>query len=172
MISCGVNPFVGIVPLFAQTNTIRFTDMDSAHTLILAILTVEGSYSQDIERPATSVADTVQFWYAPNSQWRIKTYAIDHDIHVHSIGIADPLQRLTVAFAEANIQKTYGDVVERLTVLSIPDPMDVASVRKVLDSAGLGGGLEIVPDGYAFYNPDRGHYRSQSKLRTPSAQQP
>lgn len=136
--------------------------MDSTHTLIVAILTVEGSYSQNIERPATSVPDTVQFWYSPDMQWRIKTYAIDHDIHVHSIEIADPEQRLTNAFAEANIQKSYGDVVDRLMVLSFPDPTDSPSVRQILDSSGLSGELELVSDGYAFYNPDRGDYHSQS----------
>jgi hypothetical protein len=55
-------------------------------TLVLAILTTESSYAQNVERAATAVPDTIQFWLTPEKQWRIRTYAIDHDIHVYGVG--------------------------------------------------------------------------------------
>ena len=78
--------------------------MTNAFTLILAVLTVESSYLQEVERPTKNVPDTVQFWFTPDSQWRIKTFAIDHDIHVHRIGAPGSEARLTAEFATNNIK--------------------------------------------------------------------
>src|SRR4051812_9427979 len=100
--------------------------MTATFTLILAILTVESSYLQEVEHPAKTVPDTVQFWFAPDSQWRIKTFAIDHDIHVHRIGATNTTDRLTTEFAENNIQKAYGDVTAAVLVLEFPDPKNEA----------------------------------------------
>ena len=72
--------------------------MTNAFTLVLAILTVESSYVQEIERPATRVPDTVQFWFAPESDWRIKTFAIDHDIHAYRIGKTNNGARRTLGW--------------------------------------------------------------------------
>jgi hypothetical protein len=137
--------------------------MASPFTLILAILTVESSYLKDVERPAKTVPDTVQFWFAPDSQWRIKTYAIDHDIHVHRIDIADDAKRLTVEFAQNNIKKSYGDVTSEVLIVEFPDPKNEADVKRILRDKKLDGTLESVKDGYYFYNPDSGDYRSKSK---------
>jgi hypothetical protein len=137
--------------------------MNSPFTLILAILTVESSYLQEVERPSKKVSDTVQFWFTPDSQWRIKTYAIDHDIHVHRINSADASKRLTVEFAQNNIKKSYGDVTSEMLIVEFPDPKNEAEVKRILRDKKLSGTLESVKDGYYFYNPDRGEYRSQSK---------
>lgn len=137
--------------------------MANAFTLIVAILTVESSYIQEVERPTKDVPDTVQFWFAPDSQWRIKTFAIDHDIHVYRIDSGEKGQRLTTEFAQNNIKKTYGDVTAAVVVVEFPDPKNEGEVRRILDSYKLNGKLEAVKDGYYFYNPDRGDYRTKSK---------
>lgn len=137
--------------------------MANTCTLILAVLTVESSYVQEVERPAENVPDTVQFWFAPDSQWRIKTFAIDHDIHVHRIGAADSAARLTVEFAKNNIKKTYGDVTASVLVLEFADPDDEDGVQRILREHHLAGRLEAVKDGYCFYNADGGDCRSKSK---------
>ena len=137
--------------------------MASPFTLILAILTVESSYLSEVERPAKKVPDAVQFWFAPDSQWRIKTYAIDHDIHVHRVNIADESKRLTVEFSQNNIKKSYGDVTSEVLIVEFPDPKNEAEVRRILRDKELSGTLESVKGGYYFYNPDSGDYRSRSK---------
>jgi hypothetical protein len=109
------------------------------------------------------VPGTVQFWFAPDSQWRIKTFAIDHDIHVHRIGIANAATHLTAEFAQNNIKKTYGDVTAVVLVLEFRDPKNEAEVQRILNAHKLKGRLEAVKDGYYFYNPDGGDYRTKSK---------
>ncbi|HSI14702.1 MAG TPA: hypothetical protein VK961_21800 [Chthoniobacter sp.] len=137
--------------------------MANAFTLIIAILTIESSYLQEVERPARAVPDTVQFWFTPDSQWRIKTFAIDHDIHVHRIGVGENGTRLTAEFAQENIKKTYGDVTATLLTVEFPDPTNQADVQRILKQHHLLGKLEAVSDGYYFFNPDSGDYRTKSK---------
>ena len=137
--------------------------MSDTCTLILAILTVESSYLQEVERPAKTVPDTVQFWFAPDSQWRIKTFAIDHDIHIHRLGAANDPARITAEFAQNNIKKTYGDVTAAVLLLEFPDPKNEAGVQRILKEHKLSGKLEAVKDGYCFYNVDCGNYRTKSK---------
>jgi hypothetical protein len=136
-----------------------YSTMTHAFTLILAVLTVESSYLQVVERPARNVPDTVQFWFAPDSQWRIKTFAIDHDIHVYRVGPP----RLTAEFANNNIRKSYGEVTANVLVLEFPDPENKADVERILKEHKLKGKLEAVKDGYYFYNPAGGDYRTKSK---------
>ena len=145
--------------------------MASPFTLILAILTVESSYLKEVERPAKTVPDTVHFWFAPDSQWRIKTYAIDHDIHTHRINIADATKRLTTEFAKNNIKKSYGDVTSEVLVLEFPDPKNEAEVNRILRDNKLNGTLEQVKADYYFYNPDSGEYRTRSKPKEIRAEQ-
>ncbi len=137
--------------------------MASPFTLVLAILSVESSYLNEVERPAKTVPDTVQFWFTPDSQWRIKTYAIDHDIHVHRINIADEARRLTTEFAQNNIKKSYGDVTSEVLILEFPDPKNEAEVKRILRDKKLNGTLEEVKAGYYFYKPDSGNYHTSSK---------
>jgi len=137
--------------------------MEGPFTLIVAILSIESSYLDEVERPVKDVPDTVQFWLTSASQWRIKTYAIDHDIHVHRLGGEQSATRLSVDFAKRNIEKTYGDVVSRMLVLEFSDPEDKEEVSKDFEANELIGDLESVKDGYFFLNPDSGEYRSKSR---------
>jgi hypothetical protein len=136
--------------------------MAAPFVLVVAFLSVESSYSADLERPVRQVPDTVQFWFSPDADWRIKTFAIDHDIHVHKIGTPTTPHRLTPSEAAANTRKHYGDVLSNILVLEFPDPQDAAAVTQVLQSHKLHGTLEVGSSGIAFYNPDSGHYRTQS----------
>jgi hypothetical protein len=97
------------------------------------------------------------------ARWRIKTFAIDHDIHVHRIGVADNAARLTAEFARNNIKETYGDVTASVVILEFPDPKNDAEVQRILKDHKLAGKLEAVKDGYYFYNADSSEYRSKSK---------
>ena len=137
--------------------------MTSAYVLVIALLTVQSSYLRDVEEPRGTIPDTVQFWYSPNSHWRIKTFAMDHDIHVHEIRKKGTDQSYSVEQAKANTERNYGDVLDRLLVIEIADPTDSDAVTRILRAHGLPGSLEVGKSGVAFYNPDGGRYHSQSR---------
>jgi hypothetical protein len=66
-------------------------------TLVLAILSIQSSYARDVEQSLDTpddVPDTLQWWVSPQGSWRIKTYALDHDIHTHDVGSHTDLVRL------------------------------------------------------------------------------
>lgn len=131
-------------------------------TLVIGILTIESSYARNTEQPAGEVPDTLQFWIGPHGGWRIRTYATDHDIHPHSLGDFGKVKDQPVDFACKHIQKHYGDVLSTTVVLEFPDTGDTASVRQVLGQDELAGSLTIAGIGFAFWNPDNGHYRSKT----------
>jgi hypothetical protein len=137
-------------------------NMASPFTLVVALLSVQSSYAKEVEIPAAGIPDTIQFWLAPDSQWRVRTYAIDHDIHVYALGDDTEEKKISADFAVAHIKKHYSDVTASLVVLSFADPKDQKEVERVLAEHGLKGSLEVSKSGIAFYNPDRAKYRSQT----------
>jgi len=132
-------------------------------TLVLAVLNVKSSYLREIEEPLDSesdVPDTLQWWITRDNAWRIKTFALDHDIHTHSIDKGGPD---LVEFAQANNLKHYGDVVESQHVLVFQDCTDMQDVRRVFMRAGLPPQLEVAEGRFAFWKPDEAKYRTQSQ---------
>ena len=80
-------------------------------TLLLAILRIKSSYSRNIElrlEETDGVPDTVQWWFDNNGCYRIRTYALDHDIHVWDIGHSP---KATLELARTNNSKHYADVI-------------------------------------------------------------
>ena len=137
--------------------------MAAPFVLVIALLAVESSYSENLERPTQGTPDSVQFWFTPDRDWRIKTFAIDHDIHVHVIREDERERQFGPTDAAANTQKHYGDVIKRIITLEFTDPSNADEVQRTLAANGLTGTLEIGNSGVAFYNPDRASYKSQSK---------
>ena len=79
--------------------------------LLLALLSVKSSYSREIEIPlenADDIPDTLQWWFGEGGCWRVRTYALDHDVHAYPVG--NSLQT-TVELAKKNNQDNYGDVI-------------------------------------------------------------
>lgn len=125
--------------------------------LLLAVLTIESSYLDDAEREAAGTPDTLQFFFG-DGIWRIRTYAIDHDIHVHGID-----GEFSIAAARSNIERFYAEVLGNLHHLQFADIGDAAAVEAELKRNGLPGRLESNKAGIAFYNPDAGEYRTRSE---------
>jgi len=140
--------------------------------LVLALLTIQSSYKSDTERPAVAVADTAQFWFGDQTSWRIRTYAIDHDIHIYSLGARSDGTLFTPNEAEAHIRKHYGEVLAKYYIIRFKNPADPHEASVVLRAHGLNGKLEVAPAGFAFYNPDGAKYKSQSKPKMNGAPNP
>lgn len=130
-------------------------------TLVLIILTVQSSYLREVEEPLgddSGAPDTIQWWIAPAGSWRIRTYAIDHDIHTHFIGSADNLEELALK----NARKHYGDVIQAHHVIELADCLDGNKTAQAFRAAGLEPRLEIAAGRFAFWKPDDEDYRTQS----------
>lgn len=135
--------------------------MTQVFTLVLALLTTESSYSQEVERPASTVADTIQFWLGSESQWRIRTYAVDHDIHIYNLG--SPKEKgFSSASAIEHINKHYEGIIAKTITLQFSNPNDPKEVQAVLAKHNLKGALEVAKAGFAFYNSDNEKYKTIS----------
>jgi hypothetical protein len=130
-------------------------------TLVAGVLTIESSPAQELERPAGAVPDTVQFWLGPKGSWKIRTYAVDHDVHTWHLKNL-PWSRDLVQFAVDHIFKHYGDILSRCVTIELPNPGDPKAVQSGLSEHGLTtGGLQEAEwkgDRWAFWTPDGAQY--------------
>lgn len=132
------------------------------YSLLVVFLTVASSYSSNIEHPPDGVSDTVQFWFTPEQDWRIRTFAVDHDIHVHVIRECPCERKFGIDQAIHSTSNHYADIIDRHVLISLNDPADATEVTGALASHGLSGTIEQSRSGLAFYNPDQARYWSQS----------
>jgi len=140
---------------------------DLCALLVVARLTVISSYACNREEPAGEAFDTVQFFFPADSidAWRIRTFAADHDIHVHKMpGFRDQTGD-PVEFARGHIARVYDDVLDRLTVVHLSGDAATDIV-----AAGLAGGVveHATRHGFAFWNPDGSKYATKSTPPPPS----
>ena len=125
------------------------TAMSASHQLILFELSIQSSYLNNTEAPATEdLFDTIQFFAANGKAWRIKTFATDQDVHIWELGFEG---------AEDN----YGDVLEAGYVMSSDTGLD--GLRAELDARELPVNLKETPFGAVFWTPPGSHYRTQSR---------
>jgi len=126
--------------------------------LVLFILTIKSSYSRNLEVGATGHEfDTVQFFCNGGDSWRIKTYAMDEDVHAWNIGkVAD-----LAALARTNTEKHYGDVLAEAYVLRSDSGLE--GICAELAKRDLDAHLEASGAGFAFWAPEGTSYRSKSR---------
>jgi hypothetical protein len=120
-------------------------------SLLVSRLTVRSSYVRDVELPAGDLFDTIQYYVPDNgpSVFRVRTFAVDHDIHVHRFGSAG----WTIAGLRAHIRGRV-DLV----------PLPHLDTRDLVAAGIRTGALEVAADlGFAFWNPDGGRYRTRAE---------
>jgi hypothetical protein len=126
--------------------------------LVVFRLAVKSSYAQNVEHDASDDEfDTVQFYYGGADCWRIKTFAMDQDVHAWNIGKVEDL----VAMARTNTEKHYGDVLSEGYILKSDSGLD--GIRLELADRGLDTHLEVAKAGFAFWTPEGTTYRSKSR---------
>lgn len=128
-------------------------------TLIVFRLSIKSSYSEDVEEPAdASDFDTLQWWLGDSECWRMRTYAVDDDIHLYLL--ENPI---TAAQAIEVSQRYYGDVIGDFFQIDFDDAQDPDEAELKLADFGGADTLEFAPGGrLAFWNYDNRRYRSQS----------
>jgi hypothetical protein len=126
--------------------------------LVVFRLAIKSSYAQNVELDASAEEfDTVQFYYGGVDCWRIKTFAVDQDVHVWNIGKVEDL----VAMARTNTEKHYGDVLSEGYILKSDSGLE--GIRAELADRGLDAHLEVAKAGFAFWTPEGTNYRNKSR---------
>ena len=127
-------------------------------SLFVARLTIRSSYVRNVEQPADDVFDTIQL-YVPDAGpavFRIRTFAVDHDIHVHRFGASG----WTMASLRAHLGRRAADVLGRVDLVPLPHQ----DTRDLVAAGIRAGSLEVAADlGFAFWNPDGGRYRTRAE---------
>jgi len=93
-------------------------------------------------RTQTTFFDTVQWWLGGGGCWRLRTYAIDHDIHSYKIGNSS---QTTIELAQTNNQKNFGDIIKAHHVIHFVDCADPSELAAEFGRIGLCPRLEISP---------------------------
>lgn len=127
-------------------------------TLIIFILTVSSSFRDNLENQAESLFDVVEWWITDEVAYRIKTYAIDKDMHIHRI--KTERREAMIALAFENTQKHYGDVLKESFKIEVSKNENEEEILTKIRALGFEGAIEI--SDYIFWNPDNQAYSSQS----------
>ena len=130
--------------------------------LIIFKLKIKSSYLQSREEPADTVFDTLQFYTHERKIFRIKTYAIDQDIHIHQVNIGERKVEDVEKFLIESTKMHYADAIEKELTLHLSGPDDQKSAKDFFEKNGMNPSLESNP-GFAFWNPDNETYSTQSR---------
>lgn len=142
---------------------LEFTSMRGV--LLLAVLSVKSSYLRNLEVPLQDlrdVPDTLQWWFGEGGCWRIRTYALDHDIHTYEIGKSP---QTTLELALENNQRHYGNIIAAQHEIHFADCNNRLEVEAEFARIGLVPRIEIAPDRFVFWEPDDGAYSTKSTPR-------
>jgi hypothetical protein len=126
--------------------------------LIVYRLAIQSSYAEDSEAEADAESfDTVQFFIGETGAWRIRTFSVDEDVHVYSLGEATPDIAEVLA---SSTEKTYGDVVAAKHEFR---GADIDEMKQALQAAGWSPTMkQSKQHGFAFWVPADTDYRTRS----------
>jgi hypothetical protein len=130
--------------------------------LFLAVLNIKSSYSREVEialEGAEDIPDTLQWWFGEGGCWRIRTYALDHDVHAYHVG--NSLQT-TMELAKKNNQDNYGDLIAAQHVIHFVDCTNRVELEAEFRRIGLVPWLQFDLGRFAFWKPDDELYLTKS----------
>jgi hypothetical protein len=129
-------------------------------TWLLYVLTIEGSYRQNIERPAKAAPDTMQYWITDDVAWDVRTFAIDKDIRAQRLDykghVADP-----ITFFDGVAKKAYRDIIQSMYRLDIAAGKSSAQLRERVAGVGLNPNVEWTVFDFPLWLPEDAEYYSR-----------
>lgn len=129
--------------------------------LIIFSLNIASSYVGNKETPKETTPDTLQFYAHESRIWRIRTYALDHDIHVHQINMKGRTVDETLEFLKSSSKEHYGDVLDREYTLELENSADTKTADQYFTEQGLHAELSSMGE-FAYWNPDGQAYVNKS----------
>lgn len=135
--------------------------MENEFNLIIFKLGIKSSFVQNKEEKADKLFDTLQFWINKDSIIRIRTFAVDHDIHIHQVGLRGSIKN-TIQFLIESTEKHYEDIVQGKYFLNIEDAQDKNKIKAAFKAVKLKPNLVVTPYS-CYWNPDGMKYLNISK---------
>jgi len=130
--------------------------------LIIYLLSVEGSYAKNEEYSVEQFADTVQWVLTEDDLWRIRTFAIDEDVHViHANMEQHKTKSERVEIARQLTRKRYGDIVYREVLLN--SETGIEGIKEKLEENGLVAHLNVSQKGFFFWAPPNTRYTTKTR---------
>lgn len=139
------------------------------YKLIIFTLKVKSSYIKDFEESLSTndLPDTIQFWIENINSiiWRIRTYAIDHDIHISKMDFHNIKDNNLTSFLIEITTKNYGDIINSIKVLEFNNIENTNLFKEVIITNQLEPYFEQSQN-FTFRKPDNHKYISQSTSQT------
>ena len=108
----------------------------SAGHWLIYVLTTEGSYLQNLERPASGAPDTMQYWISGTLAWDIRTFSIDKDLRILELDLSsfdgDPVTKLNDIAT-----KTYGEILAETHHIDVPEGATDGELIRLVQDKGL-----------------------------------
>lgn len=131
--------------------------------LLITLLRVSSSYACNTEVDAIGhVPDTVQWWFVENEAWRIRTFGLDHDVHIFRV-VGFPSED-----ALASTRRNFADITVAEVRVEIEGTEERADIAKALEAKGLVPHFDLT-NRFLFWKPDDGEYNTQSRPEEGSA---
>jgi len=86
---------------------------------LIYVLTIEGSYSQNLERPAITAPDTMQYWISEPETLDIRTFAIDKEIRILQLDTSN-FEGDCLQYFKDVAQRTYKAIIKNFYEINVP----------------------------------------------------
>lgn len=132
-------------------------------TIILTTLKIKSSYIENKEFIIANdydIPDTIQWIISNDAVLRIKTFSIDHDIHIHKMRSNNVN---FIELAKQNNSDNYGDAIHSQHILHFNNLPDIKEANLRLKDIGFTGEFRELFDTYIYWSPDAADYKTKSE---------
>jgi len=123
-------------------------------------LTLEGSYLQNIERPASNCCDTFQYWIAPNQAYDIRTFSIDKTLRILELDVSIWKQEDVIPTLLEIAHRTYSDIIAKEIRIDVCPQDTVTTIIHKVTTHGLHPNVEWTLLDFPLWLPENAVYES------------
>ena len=132
-------------------------------TWLIFPLTLEGSYLQNIERPASGPSDTFQYWITPKLGYDVRTFAIDKDIRILQLDLSAKKEEEIEPTLLDMARSTYNGIIAREVRIEVTAADTVETLIQKVIASGLFPHVEWTALDFPLWLPEHENYESRSE---------
>jgi hypothetical protein len=137
--------------------------MTASGTWLIFPLTLEGSYRQNLERPAQGPCDTFQYWITPKVGFDVRTFSIDKDIRVLQLDLSKKKEEEIEPTLVDMARRTYEGIIAREVRIEVTADDSVESLTAKVSAVGLFPHVEWTALNFPLWLPEHADYEDQSE---------